>query len=98
MFQGSFATRLAAALAPLAVVGVVLAVPGVALADHQEDYVAYYGPHPIAASHGGGWCNDASKHYHAFEPEDYYLYSEYDGALYFIGDPTDFGWSGTRYA
>jgi hypothetical protein len=94
MVGGSFWTRLSRMVAPLAVLGIVGVAPGSAEA-HRGAHVAYFGAHPV---HGGSWCNDGAQHYHDFEPEDYYLYSEYDGVLYFIGDPVDFGWSGDTHA
>jgi hypothetical protein len=81
-------------MAPLAIVGLLLAAPEMA---HADQFVTFYGGHPIPESNGGGWCNDNAKHFHSFAPEDYYLYSEYDGNLYFIGDPNDFGYSGKTY-
>ena len=78
-------------MAPMAIVGLLLTAPEMANADQ---FVTFYGGHPVPETHGGGWCNDNAKHFHSFAPEDYYLYSEYDGNLYFIGDPSDFGYSG----
>jgi hypothetical protein len=73
-----------------------LLTPTAASANSNES-VSYAGQHPSPAEHGGVWCNDAKKHTHSYVPDDYYLYSEHNGSLYFIGDPDDFGYTGALY-
>jgi hypothetical protein len=57
----------------------------------------YRGPHAIHAEYGSGWCNMQGLHAHPYPPFDDHLFQEDHGAYYFVGDPVDFGYSGSTY-
>ncbi len=55
----------------------------------------YGGPHPAP---GGGWEAINTPHTHDYAPFDLRLFSYHQGCYYFIGDPRDFGYTGTTYS
>jgi hypothetical protein len=55
---------------------------------------AYWGPHPDGQ---GGWCPLEGAHTHAYLPFDPYLFTQQGDEYYFIGDPSDFGYTGALY-
>jgi len=57
----------------------------------QEGAFWYYGPHPDPY---GGWDPTEGAHAHDYGPTDEYLYTQENGYYYFIGDPSDFGYTG----
>jgi len=66
--------------------------------DQGQAYgVGYYGPHPVPYQYGSGYCYIDGAHSHEYAPFDQYLFREYNGYYYFVGDPVDFGWSRTFY-
>ena len=56
----------------------------------------YLGPHPVAASVGGGWCELAMAHVHSYMPDRGALYVQTFDGLLFAADPTPFGYRGPR--
>src|SRR5205823_5026560 len=57
----------------------------------------FLGPHPVAASQGGGYCYIEFPHFHAYAPDHGTLYAHVDGGLVFAGDPTPFGYEGPNF-
>lgn len=57
----------------------------------------FLGPHPVAASLGGGYCYIEGPHFHAYAPDHAPLYARVDGSLVFTGDPTPFGYDGPHF-
>ncbi|HEY3354416.1 MAG TPA: hypothetical protein VGQ83_14285 [Polyangia bacterium] len=57
----------------------------------------YNGPHAVNAEYGQGWCNVTGAHVHEYPPFDDRLFQENTGGYDFLGDPTDFGYSGDAY-
>jgi hypothetical protein len=60
--------------------------------EQQYEY-AYMGAHPIPYDQGGGYCYQTVAHYHPYAPFDQYLFRESGGYHYFVGDPSDFGYT-----
>src|SRR5437879_4375940 len=57
----------------------------------------FMGPHPVAASLGGGYCYIEGPHFHGYAPDHGTLYAHVDGGLVFAGDPTPFGYDGPHF-
>jgi hypothetical protein len=59
----------------------------------------YAGPHPVDPRSAGGpqWDDTAGVHTHFYPPFDARLFALHDGCYYFVGDPTDFGYTGQTY-
>lgn len=75
---------------------VVLLVAATAAADRGKQ-VRYVGMHPIPTAAGGGLCDIEGPHVHVYAA-DKLQYRLHDGAYFFVGDPTAYGYGGTRYA
>jgi hypothetical protein len=60
----------------------------------------YGGPHPVdtRVAAGSAWDNAQGPHTHFYAPFDMRLFTVRDGCYYFIGDPSDFGYSGQTYS
>jgi hypothetical protein len=60
----------------------------------------YAGPHPVdtRVEGGGPWDETEGQHLHAYPPFDLRLFALRDGCYYFVGDPTDFGYTGSVYS
>jgi hypothetical protein len=82
---------------------VLLAITSIAVspdarADHQRQ-VRYVGVHPIPKEYGGGTCYIEVPHVHVYMvPDAKVHYRDHRGALYFVGDPTAYGYDGPKYA
>lgn len=63
-------------------------------AAHQVEFVS---PHPVPHKFGGGFCSIEVAHIHNYQPADPRLYRQANGRLYFVGDPSPFGYDGPRY-
>jgi hypothetical protein len=74
-------------------------VEGQAVAGPGGGY-CYGGPHPVdtRVAAGSAWDNAQGPHTHFYAPFDLRLFTVRDGCYYFIGDPTDFGYSGRTYS
>lgn len=69
---------------------------GAASADGKKQ-VRYIGIHPIAATHGGGFCYIEGPHVHIY-PADKLQYRDHRGHQHFVGDPVAYGYDGPKYA
>jgi hypothetical protein len=76
---------------------VVLAVASATADADRAKQVRYVGMHPIPKAAGGGLCDIEGPHVHIYAA-DKLQYREHDGAYFFVGDPTAYGYKGTRYA
>jgi hypothetical protein len=61
-------------------------------------HVRFFGPHPIAAQYGGGYCYIEAPHVHIYAPDHQALYHPVDGGYQFVGDPSPFGYDGPKYS
>jgi hypothetical protein len=75
----------------------VLLVAMTAAASANKKQVKYIGIHPIAKSHGGGFCHIEGPHVHIFGA-DKVQYRDHRGHKHFVGDPVAYGYDGPRYA
>lgn len=59
----------------------------------------YGGVHPINPTAGGGFCYTAEQHPHEYpvDPSIAYLYRDYGGYQYFVGNVYDFGYQGEAF-
>jgi hypothetical protein len=76
--------------------GLFLLIGLSAVADAEMKQVRYIGIHPIAKSHGGGFCYIEGPHVHVYEA-DKLQYRVHDGAYVFVGDPVAFGYDGPKH-
>ncbi|MSP62265.1 MAG: hypothetical protein EXR72_18430 [Myxococcales bacterium] len=65
--------------------------------DAQQFSVGYVGSHPVPYEYGSGYCYVEGAHTHEYAPFDQYLFREFNGYYYFVGDPADFGYAHTVY-
>lgn len=72
--------------------GVGLSAPAAA------DAVYYVGPHPISPAVHDGMCEIEGPHVHSYRPHKPVLYLKVHGRYTFVGDPTEFGGGGPKYA
>lgn len=66
--------------------------------DAHAKQVEFVSPHPVPHKYGGGFCYIDVPHVHNYAPSDPRLFREHQGRLYFVGDPTPFGYDGPRYS
>jgi hypothetical protein len=59
----------------------------------QAPQYGYMGAHPIPYDVGSGFCYERGAHFHSYAPFDKYLFREYGGWFYFVGDAGDFGYA-----
>jgi hypothetical protein len=60
----------------------------------------FEGPHPVDSNVQPGvtWDNQPGRHVHPYPPFDLRLFTLENGCYYFIGDPSDFGYTGETYS
>src|SRR5207247_1901836 len=63
----------------------------------EARHVRFFGPHPVAARMGGGYCYIDLPHLHAYPPDRPALYQQVGDQYVFTGDPTPFGYDGDRH-
>jgi hypothetical protein len=82
----------------LLALGVCLSVLVPAAAMAQGTFY-YFGPHPNHPAAGGGFCGTAGSHIHPFDidPNVSYLYRQFNGHNYFVGNVYEFGYKGEAY-
>src|SRR5262245_42299542 len=80
----------------LVAAALVLLWPGEAQA---QEFVAFYGRHPVNPAVGRGFCYIAAPHYHAYAPHEPVVYRQNDeGYYYFVGDPSVYLYQGPRWS
>jgi hypothetical protein len=63
----------------------------------QARSVQYVSQHPVPHKFGGGFCFINMPHIHNYPPDDPRMYRDVNDQLYFVGDPTPFGYDGPRF-
>jgi hypothetical protein len=79
-------------------ISMLSAISVAATANAHAAMVEYMSRHPIPRRVGHGLCDIDVPHFHDYPPTDPRLYRQVNGAYYFVGDPTPFGYDGPRYA
>jgi hypothetical protein len=77
----------------------VLLTPQAARADRGEKkQFRFVGGHPVAKSHGKGFCHVEAPHVHGYDaPSAKLQFRDHDGHQFFIGDPVAHGWDGPTF-
>ncbi len=63
----------------------------------EQSEFGYFGPHPLPYDQGGAFCTQQGAHQHPFPVFDSHLFRQVNGYAYFVGDPSDFGYSTGTY-
>jgi hypothetical protein len=78
-------------------VAVLVAASATPVLAGKSKQVRYVGVHPIAAAHGGGFCEIEAPHVHIFAANKL-EYRTHGPDHFFVGDPVAYGYHGPRTA
>ena len=63
----------------------------------QGPQYGFVGPHPEPVDSPNRFCYIEGPHFHEYPPFDQYLFRQLNGYFYFVGDPSDFGYTGQMW-